>query len=153
MKAVPLSSQNTVEFTPSLPFSQHSRVAVVNGYDIWAVGDSSSVGGSNAQTLIENWNGSSWSIISSPNASSESVSTSVAVVNGDDIWAVGYAIPFQDTTLTENWNGSKWSVVSSPDPGSGAGGLNGVAVVNGNDIWAVGDDQGITYQTLIENYC
>ncbi len=31
MKLVPLSSQNTVEFTSSLPFSQHSLLSLIYG--------------------------------------------------------------------------------------------------------------------------
>ena len=34
MNSVPLGSQNTVEFTASLPFSQHSRLTANTAYEL-----------------------------------------------------------------------------------------------------------------------
>jgi hypothetical protein len=136
-----------------------NAVAVVSANDIWAVGSfttSSLIG----QTLVEHWNGTSWSVVSSPNVgTSSNVLNGVAVVSATDIWAVGSSSSCGTTscvthTLTEHWNGTSWSVVSSPNVDPSSNVLNGVAVVSANDIWAVGSSGGITNspQTLIEQW-
>ena len=73
--------------------------------DCWAVGSYvNSIGVS--QTLIEQWNGSSWEIVSSPNTSGTHNNrlNSVTCVSESDCWAVGSS---DDTgapqTLIEHW--------------------------------------------------
>ncbi len=58
----------------------------------------------NPQTLIEHWDGSSWSIVSSPNpAGVNDLSAVTAVPGTSDAWAVGYdqTSPNPYNTLTE----------------------------------------------------
>jgi VCBS repeat protein len=84
----------------------------VSASQSWAVGDLSSQGTSN-RTLIERFNGSVWSVVSSPNQGSGSNTlNSVSMIPGAG-WAVGYAQngPYQPLAL--HWNGTQWSVVSS----------------------------------------
>jgi hypothetical protein len=133
--------------------SQLNAVAAVSASDVWAVGFSTTSSGVR-QTLIEHWNGSGWSVVTSPNVGASSNQlNSVAVVAANDIWAVGSSTPsggvFQ--TLTEHWNGSSWSVVTSPNVGTLGSSLNALAVVAANDIWAVGSTSGAG-QTLIEQW-
>jgi hypothetical protein len=119
-------------------------VTAVAANDVWAVGYTITTDGSNQpdRTLIEHWNGTSWSIVASPTVASNDTLTGVAARSATDIWAVGFrqdpsgAIPI-DRTLTEHWNGSAWSVVASPNVGSNDNLLNAVAAVPG-DVWAVG---------------
>lgn len=128
-------------------------VAAVSANDVWAVGYyGKAMSGTFDQTLVEHWNGSTWSIVSSPNiGSGNNDLLKVAVVSANDAWAVG---DFTDTsgtqTLTEHWDGSTWSVVSSPHTGT----LSGIAVVSASDIWAVGNDNTsvTTTQTLTEHW-
>jgi len=129
-----VSSPNVGTLSNSL-----NAVAVVSASDVWAVGYShtSSGGTESLQTLIEHWNGTSWSVVSSPNVGSDDVLNGVAVVSATDIWAVGYANN-ESQTLIEHWNGTSWSVVSSPNVGTFKNQLNSVAVVSATDIWAVG---------------
>ncbi|HCI81875.1 MAG TPA: hypothetical protein DHW02_19540 [Ktedonobacter sp.] len=129
-----------------------SSVAAVSASDVWAVGDFVTSSGF-AQTLIEQWNGSSWSIVASPNQSSyDNELYSVTAVSATDIWAVG---AFQssefslDQTLIEHWDGTSWSIVASPNQGSGINGLSAVAAVSATNIWAVGY---ASSQTLIEHW-
>src|SRR5205823_198240 len=62
-------------------------VAAVATNDVWAV--DFTFNGSLAQTLIEHWNGSSWSVVSSPNVGSlYNFLQSIAVVAANDVWAV-----------------------------------------------------------------
>jgi len=125
-------------------------VAAVAANDVWAVGwqQTNSVD----KTLIEHWDGSAWSVVSSPNVGSYSVLNAVAAVagNANDIWAVGYSDGPQ--TLVEHWNGISWSIVPSP----GVGSLQSVSAVAANDIWAVGCSNyscnSIGAQTLIEHW-
>src|SRR5207248_11048139 len=50
----------------SLPNSYLIGVAAIARNDVWAVGLSYTKGLSQAQALIEHWNGSQWSVVPSP---------------------------------------------------------------------------------------
>jgi len=102
---------------------------------MWAVGSSSS--GSN-QTLAEQWNGTSWKIVSSPNAGSGDSLYGVGVASSHTIWSVGdYYNGSIYQPLVELWNGTSWSVDHAPSLTSNAS-LLGVAVVSLSTAWAVG---------------
>jgi hypothetical protein len=64
----------------------------------WAVGSSNTGSGGVAQTLIERWDGSSWSVVASPNtnASQDNYLNGVTCVSASECWAVGY---FAEQTL------------------------------------------------------
>jgi hypothetical protein len=132
-----------------------SGVAAITGKDVWAVGGSGNqlAGG---QTLIEQWNGTQWQIVTSPNPSSfYNFLYSVSAVSANDVWVVGYyANSNGDTqTLVEQWNGTKWSVVTSPSPASVDNELFSVKAVSANDVWAVGfSATSTTETTLIEQW-
>src|SRR5205807_217402 len=128
-------------------------VAAVAANDVWAVGVYDNH--INALTLIEHWDGSTWSIVPSPNPGvGDTELYGVAAVAANDVWAVGYYVngtsPY--LTLIEHWNGSSWSIVPSPSPGSSVSELNAVAAVAANDIWAVGVYDGGASSTLIEHW-
>jgi hypothetical protein len=112
----------------------------------WAVGfyydDTSNLD----QTLIEEWDGTSWSLVTSPNGSfadtdAYSYLTGVACASATLCWAVGYYSGDYQQTLVEEWDGSgtTWNVVSSPDAGSFDDQLNGVTCASSTECWAVGD--------------
>ena len=129
-------------------------VTAVSASDIWAVGEFVTSGGL-IQTLIEHWDGTSWSIVSSPNASTQDNLLAVAAVSTTDVWAVGEFVAASgvEQALIEQWNGTRWSVVSSPSAG-GSNVLSGVAIISANDIWAVGDVviSSLSAHTLIEQW-
>ncbi|HJT55164.1 MAG TPA: hypothetical protein VJ761_01620 [Ktedonobacteraceae bacterium] len=141
---------------PHSPESEFSAVAAVSSNDIWAVG--TYVVGIKNQTLTEHWDGSTWSIVSSPNIqSSNDYLLGVTAVSSENIWAVGYyhTNGSISQTLIEQWNGSSWSIVSSPNPGGTAyNDLYAVAGVSSNDIWAVGYymDVNVHFLTLVEHW-
>jgi ligand-binding SRPBCC domain-containing protein len=122
-------------------------VTCVSGSDCWAVGYFSN--GTVVQTLTEHWNGTSWSIVSSPNTSTTDLDTlrGVTCISGSDCWAVGYysnnsGIPNQ--TLTEHWNGISWSIISSPNIGTMRSNyLYGVTCTSTAQCWAVGNNQDV----------
>src|SRR5712692_11737569 len=126
-------------------------VTAISTNDVWAVGWFN-----NAQdiprTLIEHWNGSSWSVVTSPNGSKGSnFLYGVTAVSASDVWAVGEFLDSTSTshTLIEHWNGRKWSVVASQNPVTGSNTLNAVQAVSASDVWAVGQT---STQTLIEQW-
>lgn len=136
------------------PFSINNElfsVAAVSASNVWAVGFST---GSTTtdHTLIEHWNGTSWSVVKSPNPGSSSDSLSgVAAISANNVWAVGASNTFS-LTLIEHWNGTSWSVVKSPSPGSGDS-LSDVSAVSANNVWAAGYTfNGSSIQTLVEHW-
>lgn len=85
-----------------------SDVVAVSASDVWAVGTYFGNGG-NPHTLIEQWNGTSWSIVASPNLGSiKDVLSGVARVPGSsNVWAVGSYSPSsigQTSTLIEYYS-------------------------------------------------
>jgi hypothetical protein len=87
-----------------------SNVSYMSPSETWAVGSLSSQGSAN-RTLIERFNGSAWSVVSSPNQGSGNNSLNgVSMIPGAG-WAVGYAQngPYQPLAL--HWNGTQWSAV------------------------------------------
>src|SRR5207249_4049787 len=86
--------------------------------------------GSFGRTLVEHWDGSSWSVVSSPNIDRRDYLREVAAVSANDVWAVGNYLNFSGTvrylTLVEHYT----SPCVTPTPTS---------IINGHLTW-----QGIT---------
>jgi hypothetical protein len=80
------------------------------------------------RTLIESWNGTSWSMVPSPSPGSDSTLNSVSCASATACTAAGvHAVTGgAGETLVESWNGTSWSVVPSPTRGAGSslGGLS-----------------------------
>ncbi|HMA36880.1 MAG TPA: S-layer homology domain-containing protein, partial [Chloroflexia bacterium] len=128
-------------------------VAAGGANDVWVVGYWAN--GSNVpQTLVEHWNGSTWSVVASLNVGTSANYLAGVAGGANDVWAVGEYGPIQGhQTLVEHWNGSAWSVVASPNVGTGDNALAGVAAVGANDVWAVGDSyNGSNNRTLMEHW-
>ncbi len=120
-----------------LGVSQLNAVAAVSANDVWAVGESNSL----RQTLIEQWNGSSWQIVSSPNANTYNALYGVAAISAQNVWAVGFSgtINSANQTLIEHWDGTAWSVIPSPNHTMSQNDiLTSVSAISATDIWAVG---------------
>lgn len=132
-------------------------VAATSTKDAWAVGSANQQSAA-PQTLAEHWNGTSWSVIPSPNPGPTfNKLFGVTALSSSNAWAVGY---YQDnsggvSTLVEHWNGSKWVVVPSPNPtGITINQLWAISAASANDIWAAGTSQtnnNVT-QTLTEHW-
>jgi len=136
-----------------------NSVACVSSNDCWAVGYY--VTASNSYlTLIEHYDGSTWSIVPSPNLSVTQANflTNVTCVTGTDCWAVGYySNGTAQQPLIVHYDGIAWAVVSSPSSSPvQTNFLNGVTCVSATDCLAVGaySNQGLFnyYQTLIEHW-
>jgi hypothetical protein len=71
-------------------YNELTGVTSLSGGDVWAVGYYLTAGNT-AQTLIEHWNGTGWSISPSPNVGFyNNQLTAVAGSAANDVWAVGY---------------------------------------------------------------
>jgi len=132
-------------------------VAAVSTNDVWAVGQFSIVSSPFVfQTLIEKWNGTSWSVVTSPGPGTQNnVLNGVTVVATNDVWTVGNFTPASggEQTLIEQWNGTSWSVVSSPSPSSSFNFLDAAtADKSSGQAWAVGyfENASSVFQTLTE---
>src|SRR5262249_62145284 len=81
------------------------------------------------KTLVESWNGTQWSVVSSPNpAKVHNFLFAVSCVSATACTATGThgnRDPLRGT-LVESWNGNTWSVVPSPNKGTAQNRLQGV---------------------------
>ncbi|HJT58554.1 MAG TPA: hypothetical protein VJ761_18750 [Ktedonobacteraceae bacterium] len=138
---------------PSNLYYRLTGVAVISATDIWAVGSGSDPNGYTQETLTLHWDGTSWSVVTSPNPTTYDWLTAVTAIASNDVWAVGYGVNSSNVyrTLTLHWDGSSWNVVTSPTPGSMFDYLYGVTAISSTDVWAVGDEMNVpgSYQTLI----
>ncbi len=119
-------------------------VVALGPNDVWAVGYHGNAA-FGFLTLVEHWDGFSWSIVSSPSPLGDDILYAISGTGTNDIWAVGRSknsFTFRTSTLIEHWDGSSWSQVL------GAGGedsaLYGVAAISSADAWAVGESTGFT---------
>jgi len=129
---------------PGINSSALWAVAGVSPTDAWAVGTYTDAS-NRSRTLIERWNGSTWTQVPSPSPGNYlfNVLTSVTAISANDVWAAGY-YDSQTTgreTITLHWNGSQWLRIPSPNASSVYGSynvLNGLVARASNDVWAVG---------------
>ena len=145
---------------PSTPGNSNNvlaSVAALSSSNVWAAGSYYDLAASQTRTLIEHWNGSSWTQLPTPSPSSNnSFLTGIAAVSADDIWAVGYYsddVSDVQQTLILHWNGTAWTQVASPDLGGSTkyNILSGVTVISATKAWAVGvaDPTGTLQRSLV----
>ena len=133
-----------------------TSVAALSRSQAWAVGDYH-VNGQSLKTLVEHWNGRSWTVQHSPSpVKGNNTLSSVAATSSSNVWAVGYTLSTtgEQKTLIEHWNGTSWTIQHSPSPGSSSL-LTAVAAVSRTNVWAVGysdSSDGTTTKTLIEHW-
>jgi hypothetical protein len=142
---------------PSMPGgSALYGVVALSPTDIWAVGSGSlTIGSQTARTLIEHYDGVTWSIVPSPDLSltSSDQLRSVSAASAVDVWAVGDSVDgTTHKTLTEHWNGVSWSIAASPNVGPGDNMLTAVGALPNSTAWAVGrwtDGAGVSETTTL----
>lgn len=152
----------------SSPGVNNNGNSVLNGTaalasnNVYAVGYQAAVNGAQV-TLVENWNGREWQVVSTPNANSQFDSlNAIAATSSYDIWAVGVAagpVPFSSQTLILHFDGTQWSIVPSPNPlpleSGNENTLLAVTAISPTDATAVGESfNGATYAelTVIEHW-
>jgi hypothetical protein len=126
--------------------------------NVWAVGLSTPSAQSPTLTLIEHYDGTSWSVVSSPNVGPNSGYQSnrlfgITANSATDIWAFGSYFAADGSghqmTLLLHWDGTSWTIQPSPDPTkkpkNGSPGFlsdvlwAGVVPTPGN-VWIVGSE-------------
>jgi hypothetical protein len=125
-----------------------SAVSARAANDIWAVGNFTTVKGTNVSTftLTMHWNGSAWTIVPSPNPAiptptgADQALNGVVAISPNDAWAVGGTSDltgFQPAKpIAMHWNGTAWSLTSLSNLGNG--GLASVTASSPTSVWAVG---------------
>ena len=131
--------------------------------DCMAVGYTTDSNGGNLNDLIEQWNGSSWTIL--PGAATGQTYDQllgVTCLNAANCWAVGNAGPAQqnpnflpiypgavgDQGLIEHWDGSSWTIVpSTTEPAPGGGYLSGLECLSPSDCWTSGSVTDVSGQS------
>src|SRR5688572_28496281 len=114
-------------------------VTCLSSSDCWAVGF---YNGAQWQTLTQHWNGSAWSVVTSPSTSPSqtNILLGVTCMSTSDCWAVGYATngTGYDSVIV-HWDGTAWTLVSAPTTGTGQNNLLlSVTCASASDCWAVG---------------
>jgi hypothetical protein len=135
------------QFSPPSVGSGDNRLlgmAAVSATNIWAVGFSKvdNKTGTPTRTLVERYDGSTWSAVASPNRgpSTSDQLLSIVATSATDLWAVGRSVTAGVTqTLIEHYNGLAWSIATSPNASGSENTLYGVAALSPSSAWAVGD--------------
>ena len=135
-------------------------VTCTGSTNCWTVGSSMDANGNPSTSLVEHWDGSTWSPTTSLDPTTPAnILTSVTCVTSSECWATGAtnSASGQNETPTpfiESWNGTSWSVQPSPNV-MAFGYLGGLSCVRGSGCFAAGFsannlNNNTTLQTLIE---
>jgi len=131
-----------------------TSVDALSSTNAWAVG--SSLTPNSRKSLIQRWNGTSWTIVSSPNpGTSSNELLDVEATGPNDIWAVGWKNSGNGLrSLLLHYDGTGWKVAAGvPTLGTGDNVLTGVSVASSDDVWATGYYvEGTQYKTLTLHY-
>ncbi len=120
-----------------------SGVFALASDNIWVTGSFASTSTStDNRTLVEHWNGKTWSVVPSSNPSPEGEGNypdSLGIIAGssaNDIWAVGDGLG----GFLEHWDGSAWRAVDTPAPPRSiySYSFSSVSVLSPSDAWVVG---------------
>jgi hypothetical protein len=117
------------------------EVTCPSATECWSVG--LSLVNQSSSTLIERWNGNSWTVWPSPNTSNFNTALQgVTCTATTDCWAVGFQSDASDSTygtVAEHWDGTAWNLVTTPNSSaSGDGLLTDVTCTSATQCWAVG---------------
>ena len=139
-------------------------VTAIAPNDAWAVGFFvEALNGDRPQkTLTEHWDGTSWTVVPSPNVGGPDTQTisnqlrGVIAVSANDVWAFGDTDDFGPSkikNLVLHWNGTAWSIVPSPDPNPRHTLIDDViaggTVIPQGNLWLVGVADG--FGTMVLN--
>ena len=128
-----------------------SSAAFVSAGESWAVGNVGTAENAN-RTLIERFDGSGWSVFSSPNqGTGNDALNGVSMIPGAG-WAVGFAQAKTYQPLAMQWDGTQWSL-ASPAAFTRNALFTAVDTLADGSAWAVGFQTAAdgTRRTLIEH--
>lgn len=121
-----------------------NSVACTSAADCIGVGSDGPTGSSTDFTLAERWDGSAWSVLTTPPPPTPGgiALQRVSCPGPNRCMAVGYFGYNVGTgtslTLAERWNGARWRITQTPAP-SGSGTLAGVSCTRASVCTAVGE--------------
>jgi len=139
-------------------------VSCPSAADCWAVDGAPGQGTSASTPLIDHYDGSAWSVASSPSTPAGSVLSAITCVSATDCWAVGdgddtgtgstSAVGAGKPALIEHCDGVAWTIVDSPADSQGQITLGAITCVSATDCWAVGEysEAELTGLPVIEHY-
>jgi hypothetical protein len=130
----------------------HAVAAIAPG-NVWAAGENEGVPGQGLSTLIEHFDGTSWSIVPSPTPGAYPQLNGVAARSASDVYAVGFHLPSANGGVQQGlilrWNGSAWSADADPTAGTFSP-LYAAATAPGAPEWAAGINS--SDQALVLNH-
>ena len=140
----------SIAATAPVPAGHDIRLAGAgfsSGSDGWAVGTDANLATGTGSSVIEHFNGTTWTRLPSPAGEPFRAGlASVTAISATDAWAVGSG---GSTPLIEHWNGSTWSIV----PGAvGSGRLYSITALSAGNIWAVGETGNRAVAPVIEHF-
>jgi hypothetical protein len=123
----------------------NNALAAISPTDIWAAGTTTNTSVNKFQTLIEHWDGTSWTQISSANVLvggqiTDNRLEGISAVSATDIWAVG---AYRNASniyqpLAEHYDGTAWTLKNPTWATAGDTALYSVKAINSTTVWAVG---------------
>lgn len=138
--------QTTSQPVPHL--GEIGGVAAVSDADIWAVGFQYDDQGVDL-TLTVHWDGSSWSVVPSPNAVDRSRLLAVTALSDGTVWAVGFHWDFVTSqTFAMGWDGTEWIIDPTPNIGTNDQLLGVAPGVSPGTVWAVGSHNACSSQSV-----
>jgi hypothetical protein len=124
-----------------------------------AVGTAGFANSGQSATLVEQWNGATWTVVPSPTPSgfAWSVLDGVSCSSSTSCIAVGDTVPSSgpESMLAEGWNGIAWTMLTVPEPaGATESALTSVSCAPAAGCVAVGAAtiSGTTIQSLAEGW-
>jgi hypothetical protein len=114
-----------------------------NENDVWAAGIYAPNTPGFDQNLAEHWNGKTWAIVPTPDATTNTSNNfnAVGAVSTTSVFASGdyyNASAGVFRTLTAHWNGQAWTLLASANAGNVFTVLAGVAAVSPTEVVSVG---------------
>jgi hypothetical protein len=108
-------------------------------------------------TLAENWNGTTWTLQSTPTPSGATSSglSGVSCTSASACTSVGWygVSPGAYETLAETWNGTTWAIQSTPNRTAATSSyLFGVSCTSASACTATGYDLSPSYKALAERW-
>lgn len=93
-------------------------LACTSTSNCYAVGAAGTSPGSSA-TLIEQWDGTDWAVVSSPNAAGDNTLNGISCTSGQSCTAAGWASTGASTqsTLAMKLSAGHWTITPTPSPG------------------------------------
>jgi hypothetical protein len=123
--------------TPPIERGYLLDVSASGPNDVWAVG----IVTGTFETIVQRWDGSSWTLIDHPSPSSDYVNLgSVLALAPDDVWIAGNFLGprAEQVPFSAHWNGQQWRTFPMVKRGTAGSVIDALAATSNGRVWAVG---------------